>query len=540
MFGSPRFQFIRKWLRSSFLSRAKPLKATKFVELLEKLDVDCQENSVPGLLALLLRSEGEVAARAAATLEQMAKTSNSLEIARIDASVRQMSEYTLGEIEIRDVDFLSHGLPGALGFLSCHPSGFIRESAVRSLSKLSSGRELPFLMIRVNDWVSQVREVAKCAVLDRIRPEYAPYFIKYLRLVFRLEGQSRQDHREVTEPVFRLLRAPECRQALLNGISDPDRHNRRAVYRMILSTSGIPSDAIDPGLRSDDTVIRLIAAREARVRLEGQALDDMLLVMRSDRFMPVRREALYGYVERRSHLVSTEFQASLFDPHPSIRETARFYLQKLGMFDFAKMYRERLDSTDADTMAISIAGLGETGGVEDALRLDRFLGHPSARVRKAAIRSLGHIDPERHFDQFLTALTDNAAGVARAARDILRQHLYYILRPKPLWKLIESANETHSRRMILTLINRLAWWDSAPMLVAAADTEDEEITQCALGHLKKWRSNLHRLSVRPSHEQITLLEDACRRHGSKLDEATLKDLEAHISYAKRESRGCDV
>lgn len=78
------------------------------------------------------------------------------------------------------------------------------------------------------------------------------------------------------------------------------------------------------------------------------------------------------------------------------------------------------------------------------------------------------------------------------------------------------------------------------MLVAAAGMGNEEITRCALGHLKTWRRNLHRLSVRPSHEQIQLLEDACRRYGSRLDEATLKDLDEHISYAKRESRGCDM
>jgi HEAT repeat protein len=48
-----------------------------------------------------------------------------------------------------------------LGIASSHPSDYVRESALRELSKLETGAEVPFLLMRVGDWVENVRVLAR-------------------------------------------------------------------------------------------------------------------------------------------------------------------------------------------------------------------------------------------------------------------------------------------------------------------------------------------------------------------------------------------
>lgn len=46
-----------------------------------------------------------------------------------------------------------------VGIATCHRSGFIREKAVVTLAECHSGTELPFLLVRLNDWIPQVRRI---------------------------------------------------------------------------------------------------------------------------------------------------------------------------------------------------------------------------------------------------------------------------------------------------------------------------------------------------------------------------------------------
>ena len=95
------------------------------------------------------------------------------------------------------------------------------------------------------------------------------------------------------------------------------------------------TEVLADGLACADTVIRLWAARELRRRLDGDALREALGRIDRDRFMPVRREALYGHVEQLPAFAGAYLRHALFDPHPSIREAARFHLDKRGEGDVA-------------------------------------------------------------------------------------------------------------------------------------------------------------------------------------------------------------
>jgi hypothetical protein len=127
-----------------------------------------------------------VARAAARTIDILVSSASIKELVGIDEAVRQTWRWRANELwrAIGDVDALPMDLqhPAAvLGAISFHDDGHVREAAVRRLVALREGDELPFLLLRANDWVEPVRLMAREAVQQRLRPEYAKRFVDCLR-----------------------------------------------------------------------------------------------------------------------------------------------------------------------------------------------------------------------------------------------------------------------------------------------------------------------------------------------------------------------
>jgi hypothetical protein len=184
---------------------------------------------------------------------------------------------------------------------SFHQSGYVREAAINRLAPITSGAELPFLILRVNDWVSNIRDAAYQAIRSRLKPEYARSFIENLTLVSRLEEAGRADHKPLLQAIYQLLQSGECRSALLESLKSEDRFIKRAGFK--LAFHSIEPDLLEIvrlALDEKDTVVRVWAAQRVSSAFAGATLDHFLELMKRDRFMPVRREALRIEVKRNS------------------------------------------------------------------------------------------------------------------------------------------------------------------------------------------------------------------------------------------------
>jgi HEAT repeat protein len=67
-------------------------------------------------------------------------------------------------------------------------SDYVRQAAVEALGKIESGAELPFLLMRVNDWVPNVRNLAAELLEKRVRPDYVPHFVAMAAASCAAEG----------------------------------------------------------------------------------------------------------------------------------------------------------------------------------------------------------------------------------------------------------------------------------------------------------------------------------------------------------------
>ena len=382
------------------------------------------------------------------------------------------------------------GEPGFFALLavsSFHDNGFVREMAVRLLDGCADGRELPYLLLRTNDWVPVVQRAAYAAVRRRVLPAYAEQFLRNIALCDRLGAQRRNDLGSLHGAVRALLRSPEALPARQAAFTSAERPVRRAAFLLSAESDDDLRSIMVSALRSDDLWIRIWGVRTSRQRLYGAALRETLGQARGDRSIPVRREALLGFVSDHPELL-----VSLLDPSPSLREMVRYYLRKSANLQFADVYHARIQAEttggtgpgDSVRLAIAIAGLGETGTRADADSLTPFVRDVRSRVRQAALGAIGRLDPEGRFHTMTAALGDSSPRVIKVVLQAMGSSK--TLAQREIWNAYEVQQNPLCRRHLVRAIGALSRWTSIVGLLRAYEDEDRSVAELALRLVRCW------------------------------------------------------
>jgi len=170
-----------------------------------------------------------------------------------------------GRLKPADVKQLASGnyAPALLGLASFHNSGLVREAALREMERIHDGKDLPFALLRINDWVSEIRNRAGAILEARMkRQDYAAHFLECLPLVLRLKqcGRGKGDHERIVQNVATLLQSPECRHLLVDGMRSGDRDTRRFCVQQAPYLDDAESrQLLERALEGTDPIIRFWA-----------------------------------------------------------------------------------------------------------------------------------------------------------------------------------------------------------------------------------------------------------------------------------------
>ena len=415
----------------------------------------------------------------------------------------------------RDADAL------LLQLASFHGNGFVREEAVRRLALIRHGGELPYLLLRLNDWVPQVRHAASAAVLERLEPDGVDAFVKSLGLVDRLENARRADHRGVLQGISELLVNSAARLPMVAAMSSPSKTIRRASFRLL--TRGRPDDLLEivtAALSVLDPIVRLWAVRAAATGLDRAHVRRALEALRADRSALVRRECLRQWVDLFPDEAVEALKTALLDRNGVVRAEARYHLGKSSSLDVAAYYRDAITTSVAPTLVAALAGLGEMGwSPEDALRLAPYLSHPLAKVRQTAVRYLLRLGGDQYLDAVAETVLDVSPSVSKQASKALRSH---IARVGPAWlgNALEASTVRHVRENLLDLSSALPKWESIVCLLRGVSDRDESLAARALAGVTRWDAQYNVSQSSPSRDQLAALDATLTAAEAKLPPST--------------------
>jgi len=491
--------------------------------------------AIPDLAPLLLDRKQDIAQAAANVVIALSSHLHPGELPWLDQFMRERSPYrrsyssAWAELKPDQLDRLE-GLGTAfvftLGMASFHINGYVREQALRRLAAVKNGTEVPFLLLRVNDWVEEVRDTAQRLVRDRLTSNYAPFFVNNLVLVTRLQLGRRGRPQTIFGAIEALLKDKNSQYALKAGLDSQDPETRRACYRLAFGSGLLDQEFVtERALSESDPAIRLWGVHNLSFVSDSVTATRLLLRARTDRFAPVRRKALQVSSERFPELAAPWLEQALMDSLPSVRGYAQFQLGKQSDLDLRQFYLDALAKSDTMSLCPAISGLGEVGASSDTALIVQYVSHEVPKVRRAALRTLLRLHADDFVDVFEERLSDRTPAVSREAMKGLNKAIH-LIGGERVWRIFLSTAAVHTRRNALFLIARLSKWESIGYLVEALCADNEYLKKLAETYVRRWHWQFNRSFTTPTKAQMERLTAALERCGGGLDQSVKELLES--------------
>jgi len=506
------------------------------LSLIDKLRQLGEPLAAPALIPLLLGAQAPTFDRIASVVAAILEPVSPARLPELDDACRSLGQYDLVDwsawrgLTPNDVRALESSLgreaAPVLGVASFHRSGYVREAAIMSLDRTESGGELPYLIVRLNDWVTPVAEAARAAVVRRIGAPWVAEWVRCLALVSRMKATTRRGHDDVIERAFALLRDERHGDALREGFRSNDRVARRVAYMLARdSTAFSIAQVVELALRDRDPMIRLDAIREAMPRLDDTSFLALLDTIDANPFMPVRRAGLHAAAERFPDRAVARAERALMDRNPAVRELARFQLtQRDAGRSFAVVYRDEIATPNtAARLSTALAGLGETGEPADARVIEPFALHARSSVRRAAVRALARLDPEASGAVFVRALSDSSPRVIHESRDALAANAS-LIDLDTVRRVVRDAPTLAGRIAALALGQSLGKWRSLALWLEASMSPELELAEHARQLLRMWVIRANRSSVAPPARELVEIDATLARTRFSLDDSIRREL----------------
>ncbi|MFJ6207078.1 HEAT repeat domain-containing protein [Lysinibacillus sp. NPDC092081] len=411
-----------------------------------------------------------------------------------------------------------------LGLCSFHPSGYFREKALHLLDQHDSGKELSYLLIRCNDWVTEVRDTAKKYVERRLKHSYVNNIVNNLPLIFKLKNTNRNDNRKIFEQVVHILSQKESFPFLDKGTKSNFGKIRYFCYRVIISSKMYNKELLLKYLKLEkEPHPRLLLFNEL---ISDISVDEFKLyypTLKKDKFPMIRAKVLEKYFSFFPDESIKELENALLDKSGTIRSIARFLLSKQNKSDFASYYIRMLKSYQLVRGAL--LGLGEVGKKNHVELIIPYLDDSNVSIVKAAIRAISLLDGENHKAEFVGLLDHKDEGISKVARRSLST-VYYKDIKEQLYSLYTETNYKHTKYNIALLLSSLSKWDAIIYIIEFYVNEEEcEISRLGKTNFINWIVNFNRTFDLPTKNQIVSIRNTLSKYGSELEKSDVREIE---------------
>ena len=479
---------------------------------------------VPAVALLALKARGRTLREALLTLAHLLRPEHWTWIHR--NAVRVSDVVSFSGVTEYAANARTGGLPESWvlpALLSLSRDGFVRERAVERLADAGAERALPFLIMSATDHVPQVGGDATGTLRHLLTPEHAERWAAALGVVER-ESRRFRFPRDLLDDVYALLSRGDA-TLLRRNLRSEDRHLRRAAARVLLANDSLPDDAAGELAASrDNVVVRELVGSHHVTQHPG-----LLVALARSRDTKAATEALVRIAELDPGAARPLAEEALFSGRAAVRRVARHLLSGWGDDVDERVVAVLLDDeAPAVRRAAALAEFARIAGPADLGLYDAALRSSDSRVRRAAIRGIARLAPER-VETLVSALADPSAAVARAAGGALCRRAR-VVPLDALTDLLAGQPEPHTVAAVLWLLQHRPPGEAGPSLLAAAALLHGSRPRLVERALRRWRTRLGRADAYATREQLRGVERALVREAPRLPGDAVADAERTVKH----------
>jgi HEAT repeat protein len=434
-----------------------------------------------------LNTDFAIANKAAETVNRLF---NSVQIFKNKQLYNTFRYLKINKADIRKFERFNKDVEATLLCIaSMNGNGYSREEALNRLIKLQTQRTIPFILFRLADWVTPIREKAETAITTFLVEENTVYFIQNHKLINWLLRVERANLSGLYDQIIKSITSKHLKSEQLTGLNDGDRF----FYYMSFAKNGlIDRELIDQMLNDKYYLIKILLIKHL---YKVENLKVILIKLLSDKSHKIRLGAVNLIASQDLNEYETILRTLIFDNSTSIRIEARRLLSKIHDCDFRKMY---LDSISNQQLTIgAILGLSEVSDKSEISFIQKYLNSERARIRTASLIGIFNLDNNIGTETAYQILeTNNPISTRRAAENILAKEGIDFKRLRKLYDLTDSTG----KKIILRLFNRYSGWSVAGDFLKALTDNDRKIQLMATVFLESWNNYTIRLATKQSPE----------------------------------------
>ncbi len=401
-------------------------------------------------------------------------------------------------------------------FASFNPNGFIREKAVMMMKDYDN--TLPFIILRQNDWVIQVRQAASKAFNEKMQKLNKGELLLALPFAEKLKWCSRSFHGEYTRLFFEKLTSEEHKEELKSGLLSSNVRTRRICINALFESPCTDiSMAIKHLEQEPDPFLRSMLF--TKLSLSSTQIDSAARTLLRDKFPTNRRLALQYLYETKAKDILNISNTLLLDRNASVRMLARNILQeKNNSFEFPSFYIKALEN---NTVA-AIAGLGETGHTIDAQHIESYISDSRIAVVRAALVSLMRLDSDKYKAIILEMLKDKRIGVVKTAQQLILK--YQIQDYDFIKKVFVDTPYEYTKIKCAAILFSASKWNSLIFMLEALSCDSEIVRRFAYQTIEKWIFTFNRSYVQVSLQQKESIKLLIQNLNDLLSDSTKREL----------------
>ncbi|TLD71041.1 hypothetical protein FEM03_09010 [Phragmitibacter flavus] len=410
---------------------------------------------------------------------------------------------------------------------SLDPNGRIREEALRRLQNLPMVDVLPYVLLRLNDWVKPIRRKADQWLRLRMNEVTQDLLHANFGLIAALAIRKHQSDSKSMSLLLEKLRGGESRELLMKVIEDAPGRTRRFAFRLL----------VDGGALHDPTMqLRLVSIKKSIVGVlclawlqkSGARPDARVLEHGLSASEPkIRRMALQLYAEQVFPGSLGVLQEGMKDVSFGVRNVAQYWLkQKISEGDLRSSYEKLIEEhKGAPRLAMAISGYHECGGKWDADVYKKWLQHTHMQVRMAALRAFDQAHPYESTPDLKRAVMDEfGASMSKLGYKLLQKRKVG-LGASDVSEMVADSRSSTQRMMGLVLLGKLDKWAQLPLLLGLVRTTDAELQREAKSAIENWLRSYNRSFTTPSASQLGAAKSGLVKSRESLADSTAHNLD---------------
>jgi hypothetical protein len=384
-----------------------------------------------------------------------------------------------------------------LCLLSLHENGYIREVALKQLNAKIDQNTLPYILLRTNDWVENVCNIAKGTIENFFKKsENIECILASLELIEDMKRWRRNELTKIFLLVETLLIKPTSQEVMKEVfLKSENRFLKRALFKYLLLSNSCEEDLLIQGIKSKDPIIIGVSIRAIKKSIEIIDKRKCFNALKDSKSTKARVAALEiaEFVLDESKFEDFTLTA-LCDRALTVRESARDVFSDWEKSDFCRHYHKALSEENSNHLG-AILGIGEVGTSKDIEVVNKYLANPNAKIRKATLTTIHKIDGNDSIDLLVDWLCSEDIIDSRHAKKLLIKRVRK-MDSRSLYELFElDGFKEFVYIHILELINFVSKWDRLELFLKAIVYSKGLYMDTINCLLRKWESQINKSFV---------------------------------------------